>query len=66
MDAPKPTPMEKKIYQLEKNSQKYKISLSISSGLLELILETIGLFPNKIFIAILTKNDLEKISNYLK
>jgi hypothetical protein len=66
MDAPKPTPMDKKIYQLEKNSKKYKISLSISSGLLELILETIGLFPNKIFIAILTKNDLEKISNYLK
>ena len=30
MDAPKPTPMDKKIYQLEKNSKKYKISLSIS------------------------------------
>ena len=66
MDAPKPTPMDKKIYQLEKNSKKYKISLSISSGLLELILETIGLFPNKFFIAILTKNDLEKISKLFK
>ena len=66
MDAPKPTPMEKKYYSIEKDSQKYKLSLSISSNSLELQLETIGLFPNKIFVANLTKNDLEKISKLFK
>lgn len=66
MEAPKPTPIDKKCYSIEKDSKKYKISLSISSGILELQLETIELFPNKIYIANLTKVDLEKISKLFK
>ena len=68
MEAPEPTPtpMDKKIYDIEKNSKKYKISLSINSGSLELQLETKGLFPNKAFITILSKDDLEKISKLFK
>ena len=66
MDAPKPTPIDKKIYLSEKNSIKYKISLSATSGQLEIQLETIELFPNKIYISNLTKKDLEKISKLFK
>ena len=69
MDAPKPTPsekMDKKAYSIEKDSKKYKLSISASSGYLDLQLETIGLFPNKIFSANLTKSDLEKISKLFK
>ena len=66
MDAPEPTPMDKKYYSVEKDSKKYKISFSISSGSLELQLETIGLFPNKIYISNLTKKDLEKISKLFR
>ena len=66
MDAPQPTPMDKKYYSLEKNSIKYKISLSVNSGSLEIQVETIDLFPNKIYITHLTKSDLETISKLFK
>ena len=66
MEAPQPTPIDKKCYSVEKKSFKYKISLSVASGLLELQIETIELFPNKIFVAQLSKSDLEKISKLFK
>ena len=66
MEAPNPTPMDKKYYTIEKNSIKYKITLSSSSGSLELQLETLGQFPNKIFYTNLTKDDLEKVSKLFK
>ena len=66
MDTPFPTPMEEKLYTIEKDSIKYKISLSTCSGSIQLKLETIELFPNRIFITKLTKEDLEKISKLFK
>jgi len=66
MEAPNPTPMDKKYYIIEKNSIKYKITLSSSSGSLELQLETLDQFPNKIFYTNLTKDDLEKVSKLFK
>jgi len=66
MEAPNPTPMDKKYYTIEKNSIKYKITLSSSSGALELQLETLDQFPNKIFYTNLTKDDLEKVSKLFK
>ena len=44
MEAPNPTPMDKKHYVIYKNSIRYKLTLSSSSGSLELQLETLGQF----------------------
>jgi hypothetical protein len=58
--------MDKKYYVINKNSVRYKMTLSSSSGCLELQLETLGQFPNKIFYTNVTKDDLEKVSKLFK
>ena len=62
MDAP--NPIQKKIYEIEKNSIKYKISLYISKDLI-IEIETKS-FPSRIYYNNYIKEDLEKISKLFK
>ena len=62
MDAP--NPIQKKIFEIEKNSIKYKISLYISKDLI-IEIETKS-FPSRIYYNNYIKEDLEKISKLFK
>ena len=65
MEAPS-CQIQKKIYEIEKKSIKYKISLYISSNSLGIEIETINSFPSKFYHNDYIKEDLEKVSKLFK